>query len=73
MKTALIFSRDRDHIQGHDDWALAPPMRQGQIEYSQLLRRASASKGTNSPPPVEFENVPQQFTHFTFRAKCNSS
>ena len=68
MKTALIFSRDRDHIQGHDDWALAPPIRQGQIEYSRILKRAIASKGVNSPPPVEFENVPEQFTRFKIRA-----
>ncbi len=45
----------------------APPER-GQTNYSQILKRAIASKGVNSPPPVEFENVPQQFTHFTFRA-----
>lgn len=54
----------------HYEWVNpvnAPPER-GQTEYSEILKRAIASKGVNSPPPVEFENVPEQFTRFAFRA-----
>ena len=45
----------------------APPM-SGQRYYSQVLRRAIASKGVNSPPIVEPTNVPEQFTRFAYRA-----
>ena len=45
----------------------APP-KHGQTSYSQVFRRAIASKGVNSPPIGEPINVPEQFTRFAFRA-----
>lgn len=45
----------------------APPI-SGQRNYSQVLRRAIASKGVNSPPILEPTNVPEQFTRFAYRA-----
>jgi len=44
------------------------PSKRGQTSYSQILKRAIASKGVNSPPPVEFQNVPEQFTRIAIRA-----
>lgn len=69
MKTALIFSRQRDHIQQHDDWAMAPPMMQGQMEYSLMPVDALVVLGINSPPLMETsKNVSEQFTIFAIRA-----
>jgi len=54
----------------HYEWinlVNAPPKR-GQTEYSQILKRAIASKGANSPPYGEFPNVSEQFTRIAIRA-----
>jgi len=45
----------------------APPF-DGQVEYSVMLPRKIGSKGVNSPPELESDDVPQQFTRFAFRA-----
>lgn len=54
---------------GNHQWVnlVNAPPKDGQKNYSQVLRRAIASKGTNSPPSVEPTNVSEQFTRFAYR------
>ncbi len=40
-----------NHLNGHDDWATAPPIRQGQVFFNAMFcSRAVGSKGVTSPP-----------------------
>ena len=39
------------HINGHDDWATAPPSLRGQVFFNAMFcSRAVGSKGVTSPP-----------------------
>ena len=50
-----------NHINGHDDWATAPPIRQGQVFFTAMFcSRAVGSKGVTSPPMRILDYVQKQ-------------